>query len=126
MVSPLFLEPVSAAVLLRIAGSIGDVMRPQVNFPIWLTGGELSIYNAATYTCSTEGFVERVAIMKGAERLNMYMMFSPEAAKKEIERLRSRVTGPQYPDMEMNGFTVFKLLEEGDPDVYIPLQRAAG
>ena len=28
-------------------------------FSYLVTGGELSIYNAATYTCSTEGFVER-------------------------------------------------------------------
>ena len=86
-------------------------------FSYLVTGGKLSIYDAATYTCSTEGFVERAAIMKGVERMNMYMMFAPEAAKKEIERLRSLVTGPQYPNMEMNGFTVFKLLEEGDPDI---------
>ena len=86
-------------------------------FSYLITGGKKSIYTAATYTCSTEGFVQRAAIMKGVDRKGMYLMFNPEGAKAEIERLRSLVKGPQYPDMEMNGFTVFKLLEEGDPDI---------
>jgi glucokinase len=47
----------------------------------------------------------------------MYMSLDGEASKAEIARLRALVKGPQYPDMEMNGFSVFKLLEEGDPDV---------
>ena len=86
-------------------------------FSYLVTGEKLSIFNAATYTCSTEGFVERAAIMKGVDRANMYMMYAPAAAAEEISRLKKLVTGPQYPDMEMNGFTVFKLLEEGDPDI---------
>jgi predicted NBD/HSP70 family sugar kinase len=86
-------------------------------FSYIITGGKPGVYNCATYTCSTEGFVERAAIMKGANRMNMYMAFDGEASKAEIARLRALVKGPQYPDMEMNGFSVFKLLEEGDPDV---------
>lgn len=86
-------------------------------FSYVITGGKPGIFNAATYTCSTEGFVQRAAIMKGVERKGLYMAFAGEAAKFEYDRLRSLVKGPQYPDMEMNGFTVFKLLEEGDPDI---------
>ncbi len=86
-------------------------------FSYIVTGGKPGIYNISTYTCSTEGFVERAAIMKGSPRNNMYMAFHAEDSKKEIARLRSLVKGPQYPDMEMNGFTVFELLEQGDPDI---------
>ncbi len=86
-------------------------------FSYLLTGEKLSIFNAATYTCSTEGFVQRAAVMKGVDRKGLYMLFAPQQAAEEISRLRNLVTGPQYPDMEMNGFTVFKLLEEGDPDI---------
>ncbi len=86
-------------------------------FSYIITGGKPGVYNCSTYTCSTEGFVERAAVMKGANRFNMYLHYSAEAGNEEVARLRSLVKGPQYPDMEMNGFTVFKLLEEGDPDI---------
>jgi len=82
-----------------------------------VTGGAPGIYNISTYTCSTEGVVSRAAVMKGCERFNMYLAMGGPAGEAEIARLRSLVTGPQYPDMEMNGFTFFDLLEKGDPDI---------
>ena len=73
---------------------------------------------AATFTCSTEGIVERAAIMKGAKKKDMlYMEMMGQFDSGYAESLRAKVTGPQYPDLEMNGFELFRLLEEGDPDI---------
>ncbi len=82
-------------------------------------GGNNIIERAATYTCSTEGIVERAAIMKGAKKEQMFyfQMLGEDAGKEMVKALRDRVVGPQYPDMEMNGFTLFQLLEQGDPDI---------
>ena len=86
-------------------------------FSYVLTGGKSGVYNMATYTCSTEGFVERAAVMKGTPHQNFYLSMQGRGAEEEIARLRAMVQGPQYPDMEMNGFTAFQLLEKGDPDI---------
>ena len=86
-------------------------------FSYILTGGKSGVFNMSTYTCSTEGFVERAAVMKGMPHQDFYLALKGFGAEEEIARLRAMVKGPQYPDMEMNGFTAFQLLEKGDPDI---------
>ena len=81
-------------------------------------GGNNIISRAATYTCSTEGIVERATVMKGAKKAHMFYIpmmekFDPDS----VQALRDRADGPKYPDLEMNGFELFRLLEEGDPDI---------
>lgn len=81
-------------------------------------GGSNFVTRAATFTCSTEGIVERAAIMKGAKKKDMiYMEMMGQFDPGYADSLRAKVTGPQYPDLEMNGFELFRLLEEGDPDI---------
>ena len=73
---------------------------------------------AATFTCSTEGIVERATIMKGAKKHDMlYMSMMGMSAPQYVDKLKAKAVGPQYPDLEMNGFELFRLLEEGDPDI---------
>ena len=88
-------------------------------FSAIITGnGSNFVTRAATFTCSTEGIVERAAIMKGAKKKDMlYMEMMGQFDSGYAESLRAKVTGPQYPDLEMNGFELFRLLEEGDPDI---------
>ena len=88
-------------------------------FSAIITGnGSNFVTRAATFTCSTEGIVERAAIMKGAKKKDMlYMGMMGQFDLGYAESLRAKVTGPQYPDLEMNGFELFRLLEEGDPDI---------
>ena len=82
-----------------------------------VTGGKPGVFNISTYTCSTEGFVERAAAMKGARHVNFYLRQGMPGAEEELARLKQLAKGPQYPDMEMDGFTAFQLLEQGDPDI---------
>lgn len=76
------------------------------------------IEGSATFDCSTTGIVERAAVLKGCKASSsMYMPMMTQTDPGYEERLRSTATGPQYPDMVMNGFELFKLLEAGDPDI---------
>ena len=81
-------------------------------------GGTNIVMRAATYTCSTEGIVERATVMKGAKKAHMfYIPMMENLDPNAVQALRDRAVGPQYPDLEMNGFELFRLLEEGDPDI---------
>ena len=88
-------------------------------FSAVITGGGSNIVTrAATFTCSTEGIVERATIMKGAKKHDMlYMSMMGMSAPQYVDKLKAKAVGPQYPDLEMNGFELFRLLEEGDPDI---------
>ncbi len=81
-------------------------------------GGSNFVTRAATFTCSTEGIVERATIMKGAKKQQMfYLAMMGQVDPDYVASLKAKAVGPQYPDLEMNGFELFRLLEEGDPDI---------
>lgn len=83
-----------------------------------IVGGGNYITRAATYACSTEGLVERAAIMKGCDISGMmYLNLMDQIDPDYISSLKAKAVGPQYPDLKMNGFEFFRLLEEGDPDI---------
>ena len=42
-------------------------------FSYILTGGKSGVFNMSTYTCSTEGFVERAAVMKDTPHQDFYL-----------------------------------------------------
>ncbi len=87
-------------------------------FSAIIVGGGNYLERSATFACSTTGIVERAAILKGSKCGSpMYMAMMARFDPGYADRLRATAVGPQYPDMVMNGFTLFKLLEEGDPDI---------
>ena len=87
-------------------------------FSAIIVGGHSFLEGTATFACSTTGIVERATILKGAKREDMfYMPMLAQVDPGYADRLRATAVGPQYPDLEMNGFALFKLLEEGDPDI---------
>jgi predicted NBD/HSP70 family sugar kinase len=76
------------------------------------------VTKAAPYACSTEGLVEQAAILKGCSTEGMiYQTMMGRVEPDYAAKLHQKAVGPQYPDLKMNGFELFRLLEEGDPDI---------
>lgn len=87
-------------------------------FSAVIIGSGNSLSRAATFACSTEGIVERAAVMKGCNLDGMiYLNWMNAVAPDYVAALKAKAVGPQYPDLKMNGFELFRLLEEGDPDI---------